>query len=393
MNRGDFAQDVRPLLKQIGDDPNMQEAARQSEGTTSPMDVEGLEGDLYPLGSDGDDAHWEVIGDTALNEGDVEAADDAYEGSGVDVLAFYKSFRNVDKAPFIGRWGAFLFDIGIAALARRLSYAGLRSPSNEVREFAAHVLLAHERYHFWVDAWTLNQEVLPLGEWRKRYVYYRAEARKNALTEHDIEESLANHYVFSRLCDRVLSDGTVVRAALKAVLAECPEPYSIFVFSPNERIKVESYLAFGAANGVATQLRDVGGRLDGTVPLGGGIQPPHPRHPTLGSHRCPAYVVRARNYRGLVAPFQCPRLDELEQFVVRYLDGAREKRTDHQYYRIDNGEKLKMPNVHHKEAKWPEFSGILRKAGMTRTDFYEARDNTLSWKQNCPRKPSKPPLG
>ena len=46
------------------------------------------------------------------------------------------------------------------------------------------------------------------------------------------------------------------------------------------------------------------------------------------------------------------------QFVERYLSGKK-TRTDHDYYTIDNGEKVKFPNPHDKEVRSYELKGTL----------------------------------
>lgn len=394
MSRGDFASEVRPLLDELDDDPDRDPVSAAEATTTFPidLDLDQLEGQLLPLEDLGEFVDRDVISNRELDSGDVDAAEDAFPLGGIDVLAFYKSFRHVDRRPFPGHWGAFLFDVGIDALTRKLAAVGLGSSVGEVRQLAADVLLMHERYHFWIDAWTLNQEVLPLGSWKKRYVYYRSEARKTALTDADIEESLANHYVFTRLRGRKLSDGKVVRSALRRVLEMSPVPYSNFEFDADKRIEMESYLAVGAANGVLPVVAAVAGRLQPWGMMGGCLQQPNPMHPAVGSHRCPAHLVSRVRYSSLFAPFRGPKLDEFKSFIVKYLDGEELSRTDHAYYRIDNGEKVKIPNAHIKETMPHELKGTLRKAGMTPKEFVQERIRTDFWKKQCPRSPFKPPL-
>ena len=46
-------------------------------GRLSPLDFEGSDGPLFPHGSDDEDAHWDLMGDTALTDEAIEPAADA----------------------------------------------------------------------------------------------------------------------------------------------------------------------------------------------------------------------------------------------------------------------------------------------------------------------------
>ena len=62
-------------------------------------------------------------------------------------------------------------------------------------------------------------------------------------------------------------------------------------------------------------------------------------------------------------------MTEFRRYVCGYLDGSFLERTDHDYYRIDNGEKVKVPNPHDKTVRGYELKGTLHKAGMTHKEF------------------------
>ena len=55
-------------------------------------------------------------------------------------------------------------------------------------------------------------------------------------------------------------------------------------------------------------------------------------------------------------------------------------RTDHRYYTIDNGQKIKVPNPHAKNVALHEFSNIIKKAGLKQKEFYKERERTRVWK-------------
>ncbi len=120
-----------------------------------------------------------------------------------------------------------------------------------------------------------------------------------------------------------------------------------------------------------------------------GFVPPNGTHPVTGNSACPVHLVRTAQISNVLPPFQGPKLRELRDFIENYLAGRKES-TDHDYYRIDNGEKVKFPNEHEPEAKGYEFKNILHKAGMTRKEFKEAQSRTKIWKHHVPRDPAKP---
>jgi hypothetical protein len=73
----------------------------------------------------------------------------AVEGSirdfGLDVLAFYKSYRFLQDQPYPGKWGVFFVNSGVNHIAYMLSleFPKLHNP----REIALDFLWAHELYH------------------------------------------------------------------------------------------------------------------------------------------------------------------------------------------------------------------------------------------------------
>ena len=84
-------------------------------------------------------------------------------------------------------------------------------------------------------------------------------------------------------------------------------------------------------------------------------------------------------------------ISEIEQdFIERYLAGKRDRKTDHTYYKIDNGELLKMPNTHAREVTYGEFANLIGKAGMTSAEFHAARRDTRKWRKDTPRRDVKP---
>lgn len=394
MDTHNFQKYAKPWLDQLKDDPNQPEATDLTNPTTFPVpDFDWNDNRLLLL--DDDDISDIQASDSEV---DAEAARGARPMAGLDVLAFYKSFRFIDRPPFRGRWGIFLLDAGIEGLTRDLMDLSPSLPRSEARQFATAILLIHERYHFWIDAWALGQEITPLiSNPVKRYEYYLSGKRSVELTPDDLEESLANHYVFRKLKERKFSNRLTAATTLRKILLDAPSPYSDCFFDTTERIRREGVLATAVANGQNPLLALAIGRLrfgslEPTV-LSASVQPVDRRHPVVGTHRCPTYYVRASGYAALVTPFQGPKLKEFRRFMINYLAGKEEKFTDHPYFRIDNGEKVRFPNPHDSEVRGYELKGTLHKAGMTQREFFTARKNTDCWTKKCPRSPVKSPLG
>ena len=393
MTTTDFSHYATPWVNKLQDDPS-QPTSPTRITTTFPGQETDITGELWRM----DDEHMAAtlfpgmpVGDEAAN-----AARDGYPFAGLDVLAFYKSFRFIDRPPFPGHWGIFLLDAGLEGLARGLMQHRPALPHQEAWGFARDILLAHERYHFWIDSWALGQEITPISTPKyKRYEYYLACKNGAELTAGDLEEELANHYAFNRLRNRRFSDGTSAGPVLREMLLDAPSPYSDCFFGALARTDKEAKLALMVANGRSLDWLNTTAAIlsPGSDPsvLSGSIQPVDSRHPIVGNSKCLIYYVCTSHYATLVQPFQGPSLKEFRAFLTSYLNGEKVGSTDHAYYRIDNGEKIKCPNPHDKEVRGYELKVTLFKAGMTRSEFDGERAQTEHWTRNCPRLTPKPP--
>jgi hypothetical protein len=388
---------LKPCLDQLRSDPGP-DYGNLGRPTSSPVDLDGLEGDVIELFDDG--VGVQRPGVEELNEAEAAVYRDAAEMGGLDVFAFYKSFRFREARPFPGKWGIFLLNRGVAALTRQLEDAAAdpmygEPPRAEIYELATDLLIRHEEYHFWVDMWALQQEMLPLGDPKKRYERYLVEKSMPSLFDDDIEESLANHYAYEGLRGRRFSTGRSAAVAIHDVLACGPGPYADFKFKSDVRQQHESNLAVAVSNGRAVTPSYVaynlvhGGRP--SVVIGETLRPPRRDNPLVGARNCPRHVVWSSGYSALLAPFLAPSRKEARAFMTEYLAGVSEGITDHEFFKIDNGEKVKFPNPHQNDLKLGEFKNILFKAGMYPVEFRRERTATRSWSKNCPRSPVKAP--
>lgn len=388
MTSDDFYNAIAPMLESLQDDPS-RSLPGDLETTTLPSGGEEISGQITESDIEGE---WPIFADLEPSDEDIEAGRRAYRESGIDVLAFYKSFRFRDRPPCRGKWGIFLLDTGISVVEAEYAKKTDKLPRSELRQLAIDTLLAHERYHFWIDVWALGQETLPFSTPVKRYEYYLAGRRDAAFMRFDYEESLANHYSYIRLKSRKLSDGSRAGRLIKELFLEAPEPYSNFDFGAPERAWREGMLALAVSNGV-NPVVTITMPADTEVPIiGSSIRPVYGQHPAVGYQACPVHILMVTGYAGWAQPFQGPQLREFRHFIERYLAGEKEPTSDHDYYRIDNGEKVKFPNPHDKEIRGYELKGTLLKAGMTQAEFRNARESTRRWTRNCPRSQPKAPL-
>jgi hypothetical protein len=103
---------------------------------------------------------------------------------------------------------------------------------------------------------------------------------------------------------------------------------------------------------------------------------------------CPVYWIDwVKGGKSVLVPLTAPVSEINNDFVKRYLAGVLDHQSDHRFYRIDNGELVKLPNPHKRDLKLHEFHNIIGKAGMTSTQFYKERNRTAVWRKNVPRQP------
>lgn len=163
---GDFLDVAAPVLERLVDNPD-RGAPQILNPTTMPTEPDEIGGELKRI----------LVGGDGLSEADldevasenVDAARRVVREAGIDVLAFYKSFRFRDLPPYRGQWGIFLVDAGIAAVIAYFKEVKPVLPFAELQQLALKTLILHERYHFWIDAWA----------WRGRQIRLLGIASRN----------------------------------------------------------------------------------------------------------------------------------------------------------------------------------------------------------------------
>lgn len=370
----------------------------EHHGTTWPfgypdMGIEPVEADVHgnePLG----DGQFYTPSEEEIEEGRILTG--AYPFAGIDILAFYKTFRRKALHPFPGMWGIFLIRPGLRSMTDQLADVRPGLPRPVLAALGREIVVAHEYFHFFIDVRALAMEGAGLA---KPFPHHYLPYRKSVVDEPDLpqwnlEEALANHFAYSQLRYRHLPDGTRQGPLIAAVLEKGPIPYCDFRMSQAARAHTEGTL--GLAIRASTSCSLVGYDLYQTDMepdfFSVAMTPTSMHHPIAPLSACPIHNVRGIGVSGLLAPFGGPSHWEMRSFVEKYLQGDFKDRTDHDFVRIDNGEKVKFPNDHGTDLKSWEFTNILRKAGMRVPDYNSERQRTDKWRKRCPRAPAKPPI-
>src|SRR5664279_3700612 len=131
----DFSNDAAPLLSRLTDDPNslkIQESHSDQRNWTNFPGGGEIDGELHKFS--GNAAPIDSLQSSEPAVGDASSiTQEAYQMEGMDILAFYKSYRFKEQAPFPGEWGIFLLDAGISGLTSDLMNVAPDVPALELR--------------------------------------------------------------------------------------------------------------------------------------------------------------------------------------------------------------------------------------------------------------------
>ena len=317
---------------------------------------------------------------------------------GFEAIAFYKSFRFENSYPAKGRWGIFFIKPIVTNLIREAAFETGQSIS-EAYEAITRLVYVHELYHYKVDASCLQRESIST---LPSYIPYRSYVDKLSMTVW-YEESIANYYGLGAIsnsprryqCPQSLKD------YLYDLVANSPGAYSFGVNKRSQshyrelladQINMSTYPAILRVNNVFQSPSTL---ALGTTLIGLKMEPSGDRSlcASLSLNKCPVYWITPPKKYGAGTPYlQSIAVSEIEnQFVSKYLKGMEVRRTDHKFYKIDNGEEIKIPNNHSKNLKPWEFKNIIFKAGLTSSKFFEERLRTKTWSEGIPRNPTLNP--
>jgi hypothetical protein len=121
----------------------------------------------------------------SVSEKEMGAAEGGVRAAGIEILAFYKSYRHINSAPFRGKWGIFYVNSGVQHISRMLEieFPGAKNP----REIALNFLWSHEIFHAKFDVGVLGFE-----GYSKKHLYLPQKIAFRRSKSYQPEEALAN---------------------------------------------------------------------------------------------------------------------------------------------------------------------------------------------------------
>jgi hypothetical protein len=322
--------------------------------------------------------------------------DDSHDGAaggvvdgGFEYLAFYKSFRNVMRAPAPKRWGIFFIRKRCIALATDMTLS-TGEPFADCLDGLVAFLYAHELYHYRFDAHCLQMEAT--GGQALYRPYCRLVSSRPMAEWH--EESVANNYGLQAL--QPISKSSYAQSIydyLFDLVVNSPGAYAGGADKQQDQRK-DLMVQQASAAYSHTGPRVWQGLLESTIRVGTNlsIQRESSLSTFLRLKNCPVYWIDwTSGGQSVLRPYVASVSEVNNDFVKRYLAGVQDHQSDHSYFRIDNGEMVKLPNPHRADLTNREFHNIIGKAGMTSPQFYKERARTSVWRKGVPRNPVLPP--
>jgi len=348
---------------------------------------------------DGNDAQ-EVIEkvDPNLIPGEAEDEDEIHDGAvgrvveaGIEYLAFYKSFRDEMRKPAPKRWGIFFIKRRCVALATDMSLSTRETFATCLDALAA-FLYAHELYHYRFDAHCLQMEAIGRSS---LYRAYRRLVSSRPISEWH-EEAIANFYGLKAISSNPKQYPPYAQSIIDYLwdlVANSPGAYAGGVDRQQQKSRKDQMVKQAAAAFVNTGPKVWHGLVESTLRIGTSLSIPRESRLSTFLHleNCPVYWIDwVKGGKSVLVPYATSVSEVSNDFIKRYLAGVQDHHSDHNYYRIDNGEKVKLPNPHRADLTNPEFHNIIGKAGMTSPQFYKERVRTSVWKKGVPRNPVLP---
>ena len=252
------------------------------------------------------------------------------------------------------------------------------------------LLYTHELYHYKIDAYCLQIES---SGGSLLYKPYRKLVSRLPIQEWH-EESVANAYGLAALRRNCGHLPRSLHDFLRLLVASSPGAYACGVHEHQHGWKDALARQVASFFSPPHQPSSVNSLIFSTIRAGTNLGNPNDQNlgAMLRLHHCPVYWIDwVRGKRSVLTPYTISVREVERDFVGRYLAGIPDHTSDHEFYRIDNGEKIKMPNPHNPDVMPWEFKNIIGKAGMSSPEFHLARHQTSGWKKNVPRDPVLPP--
>jgi hypothetical protein len=250
-------------------------------------------------------------------------------------------------------------------------------------------LYSHELYHYRFDAHCLQMEATGGISIYKPY----SRLLSGLPMEFWHEESVANFYALKSLQPtRTYLYSSLINDYLLDLVANSPGAYAggIDAQQGDRKDKMAEQATVTIKSAGPPSWESLVGSI---IRMGTGFS--KPSTPGLSSflslNNCPVqWIDWVKGGRSILAPQAVPVSEIKGDFVKRYLAGVEQREGKHLFYRIDNGELIKLPNPHRADATDSEFRNIIGKAGMTAGQFWGERKRTRVWKVDVPRSPVRP---
>lgn len=344
-----------------------------------PTEVE-VGSDIFPI--DGvSDIPSAADSDEAIDPGVGEVISD----SGIESIAIYKSPRFINKHPFKGMWGIFIYRQRFISLANTMA-SDTQTPFQDCSKTLHGFIDNHEIFHFKVDSRSLELESftkqpiwrpylrklqsVPVIDWFEEgianataYTSIKKGNRFNlpAPATHidfikNVIEASPGAYAFGTQSSRVL---TAIRAEMAKQILGMPQNAQLF---GSQEFQIKAFIERLSS-------------LPNTI---------------FNPNAVPRYWVSNLKAHQITSPLAIKINEIRDGFIVKYLNGQFKDRTDHERFQIDNKDLVKVPNPHSKDLKNREFRNLIGHAGMSKFEFEVERGRTKKWQKNIPRDPIKP---
>lgn len=264
-------------------------------------------GEAVPLPKD-DEFDPEPVFDDGVSAGAVEGG---LRTVGLEILAFYKSYRHINYSPFPGKWGIFYVNRGVQHIVQMLS---IEFPAaKNLREITLDFLWSHEVFHAKFDIGLLGFEA-----YSKKHLYLPQKFAFRQSQSHQPEEALANAaaWKYARSLDPIKSSSRV--ACLKGFPGIADFFFQFMKNQPGAYSRFDEKqfdLTSEAAAGVFFGNRSVGARCD-ELAMWVGLHPSG-----CCSHSdIPEHLILGVNYTKLISPARyIPPVKEIRE-TQKFLD-------------------------------------------------------------------------
>ncbi len=229
-----------------------------------------------------------------LSENEIAATGSIVRSFGIDVLAFYKSYRNLNSYPFQGRWGIFYNEGGINYLAHLIQCLHPHLDTKLSAKMAIDFLHAHEIVHGYVDIEVLSKEFVA-----KKSIYMPQKYLYRRCKSSEVEEALANLNAYKKARSMDISLPRKGRYAYQFNAPNISEFFYDFMkLQPGAytRFDEQEYqLKSEVAAGYYEGKRFFGARCDHLSPWVGLV-------PSIYETKFPQHLVTGIKYSALISP-------------------------------------------------------------------------------------------